>query len=150
MARPITLCTGQWADLPLEELARKCQGFGYDGLELACWGDHFEVDRALADEDYCLRKRELLKRYDMQVFAVSNHLVGQAVLDNIDARHKSVLPADVWGDGNPAGVNARAAERLKQTARAARKRSRRPPSTKVSGSWPSGSTRFWTSLGNVA
>jgi len=121
MARPITLCTGQWADLPLEELARKCQGFGYDGLELACWGDHFEVDRALADEDYCRRKRELLKRYGMQVFAVSNHLVGQAVLDNIDARHKSVLPADVWGDGNPAGVNARAAERLKQTARAARR-----------------------------
>ena len=121
MARPITLCTGQWADLPLEELARKCQGFGYDGLELACWGDHFEVDKALADEEYCPRKRELLKRCGMQVFAVSNHLVGQAVLDNIDARHKSVLPADVWGDGDPAGVNARAAERLKQTARAARK-----------------------------
>ncbi|MBN2474552.1 MAG: sugar phosphate isomerase/epimerase [Pirellulales bacterium] len=120
MARPITLCTGQWADLPLEELASKCQQFGYDGLELACWGDHFEVDKALADEEYCRRKRELLGRYGMRVFSISNHLVGQAVLDNIDARHKSVLPPDVWGDGDPAGVNARAAERLKDTARAAR------------------------------
>jgi len=56
----------------------------------------------------------------MQVFSISNHLVGQAVLDNVDARHRSVLPPDVWGDGDPAGVNARAAERLKQTARAAK------------------------------
>ena len=120
MERPITLCTGQWADLPLEELAGKCKEFGYDGLELACWGDHFEVDKALADEEYCGRKRELLARYEMQVFSISNHLVGQAVLDNIDARHKSVLPPEVWGDGDPAGVNARAVERLKETARAAR------------------------------
>ena len=44
MARPVTLFTGQWADLPLEELARKASDFGYDGLELACWGDHFDVD----------------------------------------------------------------------------------------------------------
>jgi len=121
MARPVTLCTGQWADLPLEELARKCQQCGYDGLELACWGDHFEVDKALRDERYCPDKRELLQRYNMQVFAISNHLIGQAVLDPIDSRHKAVLPPEVWGDGNPAGVNARAAERLKDTARAAKR-----------------------------
>ena len=121
MTRPITLCTGQWADLPVEELARRCQAWGYDGLELACWGDHFEIDKALADKQYCARKRETLARYGMQVFAISNHLVGQAVLDLIDIRHKSVLPADVWGDGDPAGVNARAAERMKDAARAAQR-----------------------------
>jgi len=121
MPRPVTLCTGQWADLPVEELARKCQEFGYDGLELACWGDHFEVDKALADDDYCSQKRELLERYDMKVFAISNHLVGQAVLDLIDARHRSMLPADIWGDGDPAGVNSRAAEAMKNAARAARR-----------------------------
>jgi len=121
MSRPITLCTGQWADLPVEEVARLCQEFGFDGLELCCWGDHFEVDKALADEDYCKRKRELLEKYNMQVFAVSNHLVGQAVLDIIDERHKAVLPAKVWGDGDPAGVNRRAAEAMKDTARAAQK-----------------------------
>ena len=85
---------------------------GYDGLELACWGDHFEVDKALSDDTDCARKRELLEKYDLQLFAISNHLVGQAVLDHVDARHKSILPPAVWGDGKPAGVNARAAEEL--------------------------------------
>ena len=121
MSRPVTMFTGQWADLPLADLARKCKGFGYDGLELACWGDHFEVPKALEDKNYCAKKRELLEKNDMQVFAISSHLVGQAVLDNIDIRHKAILPDYVWGDGNPAGVNARAAEELKNTARAAQK-----------------------------
>ena len=62
-----------------------------------------------------------LEKHNLQVFAISNHLVGQAVLDNIDARHQAILPPYVWGDGNPAGVNARAAEELKNTARAAQK-----------------------------
>jgi sugar phosphate isomerase/epimerase len=121
MARPITMFTGQWADLPLADLARKCKGFGYDGLELACWGDHFEVKKALEDPGYCGKKRELLEKNDMQVFAISAHLVGQAVLDVIDGRHKAILPDYVWGDGDPAGVNSRAAEELKNTARAAQK-----------------------------
>jgi len=59
MARPVTLFTGQWADLPLEELAGLAGGWGFDGLELACWGDHFEVDRALSDAGYCRSVREL-------------------------------------------------------------------------------------------
>lgn len=121
MARPVTMFTGQWADLPLEELARKFSGYGFDGLELACWGDHFEVNKALDDDEYCARKREMLKKYNMQVFAISNHLVGQAVLDNIDARHKAILPPYVWGDGNPVDVNLRAAEEMKNAARAAQK-----------------------------
>ncbi len=121
MARPVTMFTGQWADLPLEEMARKCSEFGYDGLELACWGDHFEVDKALAEDDYCAKKRELLDRHGMQVFSISSHLVGQAVLDNIDARHQGILPPHVWGDGDPAGVNQRAAKELADAARAAQK-----------------------------
>jgi sugar phosphate isomerase/epimerase len=121
MARPVTLFTGQWADLPLKEMARKAKEFGYDGLELACWGDHFEVDKALADDSYCARKRELLESFDLQCYAISAHLVGQAVLDNIDERHKLILPSYVWGDGDPAGVNERAVEELKNTARAAQK-----------------------------
>ena len=121
MARPVTMFTGQWADLPLAELVRKCSEFGYDGLELACWGDHFEVDKALAQEDYCRKKRELLDANGLQVFAVSAHLAGQAVLDNIDPRHKAILPPHVWGNGNPAEVNARAAQELIATAKAAQK-----------------------------
>ena len=104
MARDVTLFTGQWADLPLEELCRKARDFGYDGLELACWGDHFEVDKALSDDTYCSRRRDLLEKHDLKLFSISNHLAGQAVLDNIDSRHQSILPDYVWGDGDPDGV----------------------------------------------
>jgi sugar phosphate isomerase/epimerase len=119
MARPVTLFTGQWADKTLEEMAALGRDFGYDGLELACWGDHFEVDKAVADDAYCGGRRDLLERHDLQVFAISTHLVGQAVCDTIDARHQAILPPYVWGDGDPAGVNQRAAEEMKNTARAA-------------------------------
>ncbi|HBO45447.1 MAG TPA: AP endonuclease [Planctomycetaceae bacterium] len=121
MARPVTLFTGQWADLSCEDLARKCQEFGFAGMELACWGDHFEVDRALNEDDYCSKKRATLERYGQQVYSISAHLVGQAVLDKIDERHKCILPEHVWGDGDPAGVNRRAAEEMKKTARAAQR-----------------------------
>ena len=121
MARPVTLFTGQWADLKIKDLARKTREFGYDGIELACWGDHFEVDKAIADDGYCAAKRELLESHDLQCHAISAHLVGQAVLDNIDSRHQAILPPYVWGDGDPAGVNERAIEELKNTARAAQK-----------------------------
>ncbi len=121
MSRPVTLFTGQWADLPLDDLARKAKEFGYQGLELACWGDHFDVTRALEESGYCAAKRDQLERHDLAVYAISNHLVGQAVCDRIDERHKSILPAHVWGDGKPEGVNKRAAEEMKKTARAAQK-----------------------------
>lgn len=120
MARPITLFTGQWADLPFAEVCRLASGWGYDGLEIACWGDHFEVDRALADEAYVTAKRELLDSYGLKVFALSNHLVGQAVCDHpIDARHQAIVPARVWGDGEPEGVRQRAAAEMADTVRAA-------------------------------
>ena len=122
MARFVTLFTGQWADLPVEELAQKASEWGYQGLELACWGDHFEVSRALEEDDYCQRKLDLLEKYDLRCWAISNHLAGQAVCDNpIDARHQRILPPHVWGDGNPDGVRQRATEEMKNTARAARK-----------------------------
>jgi len=119
MARPVTLFTGQWADLPLEQMARKTKQFGYDGIELACWGDHFEVEKA--DDAYCRRKRDLLNSHELQCHAISAHLVGQAVCDKIDERHKAIVPPHVWGDGKPDGVNQRAAEELKNTARAAKR-----------------------------
>src|SRR5690348_13589594 len=119
MSRPVTLFTGQWADLPLEELAAKAGSIGFDGLELACWGDHFEVDKALADPGYVRGRRELLERHGLGVWAIGAHLVGQAVCDRIDERHQAILPPEVWGDGDPEGVRGRAAERLADTARAA-------------------------------
>lgn len=120
MSRPVTLFTGQWADLPLEELAKKVSDWGFDGLELACWGDHFQVDKALEDDAYCKAKWDLLDKYGLKCFAISTHLVGQAVADKvIDERHESILPGRIWGDGDPEGVRRRATEEVKNTARAA-------------------------------
>src|SRR5215217_1790088 len=118
MPRPVTLFTGQWADLPFEEVCRYASQWGYDGLEIACSGDHLEVDRALADPDYLPAKREQLDRYGLRVLAISNHLVGQAVCDHpIDERHQAILPARIWGDGEPEGVRQRAAQEIEDTAR---------------------------------
>jgi sugar phosphate isomerase/epimerase len=119
MTRPVTLFTGQWADLPLEDLAARCGGWGFDGLELACWGDHFDVAEALRDPGYASGVRALLERHGLGCWAIGNHLVGQAVCDPIDARHQAVLAPEVWGEGEPEGVRQRAAEQMKDTARAA-------------------------------
>lgn len=121
MPRPLTLFTGQWADLPLEELCKKAKSFGYDGLELACSGDHFDVEKALTEDGYTQKHWDLLNRYGLKCYAISNHLVGQAVCDRIDRRHQGILPARVWGDGTENGVHERAAEEMKNTARAAAK-----------------------------
>jgi sugar phosphate isomerase/epimerase len=120
MPRPITLFTGQWADLPFEEVCRLAASWGYDGVEIACSGDHFEVDRAVADPEYVKGRREILDRHGLQVFAISSHLVGQAICDDpIDERHRAILPSRVWGDGDAEGVRQRAAEDMKDAARAA-------------------------------
>src|SRR5690242_12980897 len=121
MARPVLLFSGSWADLALEELAQQAGEWGYQGLELCCWGDHFEVQRALSEPDYCQQKLELLSRHDLSVLVLSNHRVGQAVCDPIDARHQALVPDYVWGDGSPSGVQQRAAEEMVATVRAAEK-----------------------------
>ena len=121
MARPVCVFTGQWADLPLETLAPLAKEMGYDGLELACWGDHFDVQRALREDDYCTRRWALFESHVLTALALSSHLVGQAVCDLIDERHKAILPDAIWGDGDPAGVNQRAAQEMKDTGRAARR-----------------------------
>jgi sugar phosphate isomerase/epimerase len=121
MARPVTLFTGQWADLPLETLAEKVASWGYDGLELACWGDHFDVEKALSDDGYIRSRHDILEKHGLQCFAISTHLVGQCVAEAmIDKRHQSILPPRLWGDGSADGVRERCAEDVKNTARAAK------------------------------
>ena len=119
MGRLKTLFTGQWADLKLADLAPKAKQFGYEGLELACWGDHFEVGRAIAEPDYCHKKLELLEKNKLQCRAISNHLVGQMVLDNNDSRTDDWVPADCKGDHKKKVEWA--SEEMKRTARAAQR-----------------------------
>jgi len=120
MPRPVTLFTGQFADLPIATLAEKAKAWGYDGLELACWGDHFEVDKALESDSYTQGLQAILARNNLKCYAIGAHLVGQCVADKfIDERHRGILPPRIWGDGEAEGVRQRAAEEIKNSARAA-------------------------------
>ena len=120
MDKPITLFTGQWADLTLDKLAEMAADWGYDGLELACWGDHFEVDKALSDDGYCQSRHDILAKHGLTTWAISNHLVGQGVCDVIDERHKAILSARIWGDGDGPAVQERAAQEMMDTGKAAK------------------------------
>src|SRR5437899_1675370 len=119
MARPVILFTGQWSDLPLQELAPKAAEWGYQGLELCCWGDHLDVQRALSEDDYCQLKLDLLARNDLNVPVLASHQVGQALCDTVTVRHKAILPDAVWGDGEADGVKQRAAQEMMNTMRVA-------------------------------
>ncbi|GAB2990375.1 MAG TPA: sugar phosphate isomerase/epimerase family protein [Actinotalea caeni] len=119
---PVTLFTGQWADMPFEELAEKAAAWGYDGLEIAASGDHLDLKRADEDDAYVRERLEILDRHGLKCWAISHHLGGQAVCDDpIDFRHQAILRDYVWGDGDPEGVRQRAAEDMKRAARVARK-----------------------------
>ncbi|MDR2233697.1 MAG: sugar phosphate isomerase/epimerase [Tannerella sp.] len=117
MARPVTLYTIQWGDLSLEEICRKAKEFGYDGVELGL-PSHVDVSRS--DEGYYQGIKELLAKYDMQLYAISSHLIGQAVCDNIDSRHRAILPDHIWGEGDPEKVRQRAADELIKAGYAAK------------------------------
>lgn len=120
--QPVTLFTGQWADLTLDEVARLAAKWGYDGLEIACSGEHLDVWRAAEDDSYVAERKAILEKHGLKTWAISNHLTGQAVCDNpIDFRHKKIVRPKVWGDGDSEGVRQRAAEEMKLTAIAARK-----------------------------
>ncbi|MEY9212078.1 sugar phosphate isomerase/epimerase [Thermobifida halotolerans] len=119
---PVTLFTGQWTDLSLEEVAALASRWGYDGLEIACSSSHLDVWRAAEDDAYLRERQDILKRYGLGVWAVSNHPAGQAVCDDpIDFRHRDIVEARTWGDGDPEGVRQRAAEEVGLTARVARR-----------------------------
>jgi sugar phosphate isomerase/epimerase len=119
MPRPVTLFTGQWADIPLATLARKASSWGYDGLELACWGDHLDVNKAAVDKSYCKRQLAILRKNRLNLYAISHHLAGQLVCDpNNDSRSDGFAPASCAG--NAGKKRAWAVETMKNAARAAR------------------------------
>jgi sugar phosphate isomerase/epimerase len=119
MARQVILCSSAWSDLSLENLAQRAGEWGYQGLEVCCWGAHLEVQRALNEPAYCPKMLDILGRFELGVPIISNHRVGQAVCDPVDARHKSLLPDYVWGNGKPDEVSQRAGEEMMATARVA-------------------------------
>ena len=115
--RPVTLFTGQWADLTFEEICKKASGWGYDGLEIACWGDHMEVRKAAQDPAYVKDRKEILKKYNLGCWALGAHLSGQCVGDLYDRRTDTFAPKEVAG--KPEEIRKWAAEEMKYTAQAA-------------------------------
>jgi len=136
MGRAVTLFTGQWADLSIKDLAPLAKKMGYDGMELACWGDHFDVDQAAGSAKYCKDLWDLLESHGLTCFAISNHLVGQAICDLIDERHKALLSPALWGNGEPEGVRQRAAKNMALAAKAARNFFNAKPGSKGKDQFP--------------
>ncbi len=118
MSRPVTLFTGQWADLPFEELCQKVSEWGYDGVEIACWGDHMDVRKAAADSSYVEEKKAILKKYNLGCWALGAHLSGQCVGDRWDERLDGFAPDELAG--KPDEIRKWAIEEMNYTVQAAK------------------------------
>jgi len=99
MSRPVTLFSGQWVDMPFEKFCEKAKSFGYEGIEIACWGDHLDLKKAATDLKYVEEKKNILKNFNLKVFAIGTHLIGQCVGDNHDPRLYALAPANLAGKG---------------------------------------------------
>ncbi len=118
MSRPVTLFTGQWADLPFEEICKKASSWGYDGLEIACWGDHMDVRKAATDSAYVENRKAILKKYNLKCWALGSHLAGQCVGDLWDERLDTFAPKAYAG--KPEEIRKWAIEEMKYVAKAAK------------------------------
>jgi sugar phosphate isomerase/epimerase len=111
MARPVTIFTGQWADLSFDVLCAKMAEIGYDGLEIACWGDHLDVRQAAENGVYLRRRKEILEEHKLGCWALGAHLTGQCVGDIWDERLDTFAPKSC--KGNPEKIRAWAVEEMK-------------------------------------
>jgi len=116
--RPVTLFTGQWADLPFDEMCKKASEMGYDGLELATWGNHVNAKRAAVDMEYVKSLKDSLEKYNLNAWAISAHLSGQLVGDVLDSRHNGFAPSSVADQ--PEKMREWAVQEVKDTILAAK------------------------------
>lgn len=118
MTRPITITTGQFGDLSLEELCKLVSSIGYEGLEVACHA-HLDVHKVLEEDGYVEWFQSVLKKYNLKVWALGAHLVGQCVGDNWDTRLDNFAPASL--SGQPERIRKWAIEEMKVVAQAAQR-----------------------------
>jgi sugar phosphate isomerase/epimerase len=116
--RPITIISAQWADLPFETFCAKASKYGYDGIELACLGDHLDVRAAANDPSYVETKKAILDRHGLKVWAIAAHVIGQCVGDPWDPRLDNFVPQSI--KGKPDAIVVWAVEEMKYAALAAK------------------------------
>jgi len=116
--RPITIFTGQWADLSLEEMSKIASKIGYEGLELGTWGKHINPKKAAEDREYVKQVKDTLKKYNLKAWAISIHLSGQLVGDVIDKRHKGFAASTVADD--PEAIREWGIQEVRYTIKAAK------------------------------
>lgn len=75
MERPVTIFTGQWADLGLEEMCRTAKDMGYDGLEIASWGQ-IDLQKAAEDPEYVKNLKGTLEKYGLGCWAIGRPPAG--------------------------------------------------------------------------
>ena len=119
MVRPVTLCTCQWADLPFDELCSLAKEMGYDGLEIACWGNGVDLDRAFVDDSYVQYLLNTLKKNGLICKALATHIIGQCVGDAPDVRLNNFAPPELAD--KPEEIRRWGIESMKKAAVVARK-----------------------------
>ena len=70
MTRPVTLFTGQWADLPLADIAEARRSSGMTGWSWRAGGIISSLAGALADAGYAKTRWDVLERHGLTCFAV--------------------------------------------------------------------------------
>lgn len=118
MARLVTLTTCQWADMEFETLCKTAKEMGYDGLEIACWGNHIDPVRAANDMEYVQYIKDTLAKYGLECKAIASHIIGQCVGDYDDPRLDNFAPAELAGQKD--AIRAWGIETMKAVAVAAK------------------------------
>src|SRR5690554_1793597 len=118
MTRPVILFTVQCTDLNFEDVCKFVCEAGYDGLEIACWRYHMDIQRAATDPEYIQERQNILAKYNLKCWALGNALAGQCVGDDWDPRLDNFAPDAV--KGKPAEIRQWAIQEMTATARAAK------------------------------
>ena len=117
--RLVTLVTCQWSDLSFDELCKTAKKMGYDGLELAVWGNAFDLDKAYEDDSYIKYIKETMAKYDLKLPCLAAHIIGQCVCDLPDPRLNNFAPSK-YAD-KPEEIKKWAIESMKKVAVVAKK-----------------------------
>ena len=117
--RLVTLVTCQWSDMDFETLCATAKKMGYDGLELAVWGNAFDLDRAYEDDKYIEFIKNTLKKNGLVLSALAAHIIGQCTCDLDDPRLNNFAPPRLAD--KPDEIRKWAVESMKKVAVVAKK-----------------------------